>query len=160
MRKLRESTTFPCDVETYWRRFWDDDVARRLYMEGLSFRAFTVVSKTDNDRTLRVQPKMSLPSAVEKILGPSFAYDEIGSLDRASSTWSWRMKSPLGDKLETRGTIRIEAEGSGVRRTDEVVLDARVFGLGSLIESSAEKELRAAWEREFSFWRRELSGRA
>lgn len=70
------------------------------------------------------------------------------------------MKSPLGDKLETRGTIRVEPEGAGVRRTDEVVLDARVFGLGTVIEASAEKELRAAWEREFSFWRRELSERA
>lgn len=158
MRRLTESTTFDCTTDRYWSLFWDEGVARRLYLEGLEFRAFSVLEKGEASRTLKLQPKMSLPAVVEKLLGPSFAYEEIGTLDREKGVWSWRMKSPLGNKLETRGSIRVEAAGDGrVKRTDEVTIEANVFGIGGVIESSAEKELRAAWPKEFAFWRKALA---
>lgn len=159
MRRLTESVTFECSTDRYWELFWDDAVAKRLFLEGLSFRAFSVLEKGEKDRRLKLQPKMNLPGTVEKLLGPSFAYEEIGTLDRTRNEWSWKMKSPLGDKLRTEGTIRVEAQGEGrIKRTDNVVIESTVFGLGGVIESSAEKELRAAWPKEFAFWREAIRG--
>ncbi len=154
MRRLTESVTFDCSTDRYWDLFWDDDVAKRLFLDGLSFRAFSILQKGETDRRLKLQPKMNLPGPVEKLLGASFAYEEVGVLDRVRGEWTWKMKSPLGDKLRTEGTIRVEALGEGrIKRTDNVLIEANVFGLGTVIESSAEKELRAAWPKEFAFWR-------
>ena len=159
MRRLTESVTLECSPDRYWDLFWDDEVAKRLFLDGLSFRAFSVLHKGDKDRRLKLQPKMNLPGPVEKLLGASFAYEEIGTLDRARGEWAWKMKSPLGDKLRSEGTIRIEAQGDGrIKRTDNVLIEANVFGLGGVIESSAEKELRAAWPKEFAFWREAIRG--
>jgi hypothetical protein len=50
------------------------------------------------------------------------------------------------------GTVRIEPAGDGhCRRTDDFSIEAKIFGLGSLIESSIEKELRSAREKEYAF---------
>lgn len=158
MRRLNESVVLSCDTEKYWQLFWDEAAMRKLYLEGLGFRAFTVLEKTETERRLKIQPKMNLPGAVEKLLGPTFAYEEIGTLDRTRNEWKWRMKSPLGDKLQSHGVVRLERAGEGsVKRVDEVTIEANIFGLSTVIETAAEKELRAAWPKEFDWWRAQLT---
>jgi hypothetical protein len=50
------------------------------------------------------------------------------------------------------GTVRIEPAGDGhCRRTDNFSIEAKMFGLGALIESSIEKELRSARAKEYAF---------
>jgi hypothetical protein len=58
------------------------------------------------------------------------------------------------------GTIRIEASGEAhCRRTDSFSVEAKVFGLGGLIESSIEKELQSARAKEYAFLARWLETR-
>jgi hypothetical protein len=50
------------------------------------------------------------------------------------------------------GTVRVEAAGDGrCRRTDDFSIEAKLFGLGGLIESSIEKELQTARAKEYAF---------
>jgi hypothetical protein len=38
-----------------------------------------------------------------------------------------------------------------------VTIEANIFGLSTVIEMAAEKELRAAWPKEFEWWRAQLA---
>lgn len=162
MKNASEQNSFSCDAKTYWDTFWDDAYLRALFLDGLGFRDFSVLEKTDTNRKLRIVPAMNLPGPVAKILGDSFAYEEHGTLDREKNVWRWKMVpgKAMQGKLFTEGTIRITPEGERVRRTDEVSIEAKVFGVGGLIEASAEKELRAAWSKEATFLRRWLEKKA
>ncbi|MCP4444482.1 MAG: DUF2505 family protein [Myxococcales bacterium] len=55
------------------------------------------------------------------------------------------------------GTIGIEAEGDEhCRRSDSFSIEASIFGVGSRIESSVEKELLSARAKEYAFLTRWL----
>ena len=59
--------------------------------------------------------------------------------------------------MSTHGVVRVEATGDGkCRRSDEVHVEAHMFGVGGLIESTVEKELRSSWAKEFAFLTRWL----
>jgi hypothetical protein len=50
------------------------------------------------------------------------------------------------------GTVRVEGVGDGhCRCTDDLSIEAKMFGLGGLVESSVEKELLSARAKECAF---------
>jgi hypothetical protein len=104
---------------------------------------------------------MKLPAPVAKLIGESFAYEEHGTLDRANNEWTWRMvqpanldskRKPRKDAVTMHGTVRIEPSGEAhCRRTDPFTVEAKLFGLGGLIESTIDKELQSARAKEYAF---------
>lgn len=146
-----------CNVETFWKLFLDKTFNEKLYKEGLSFPEFTIVSQNETDtevtRKCTGQPKMDMPAPVMKLLGSGFRYTEEGKLNKATMVWTWKMiPSALADKLRQEGTLRVEASGDNkVRRVAELINEAKVFGVGGLIESSAEKQLRSGWDQSATF---------
>jgi hypothetical protein len=171
MKTVTESVVLPCAVETFWRVFLDETYMRTLFLDELKFKELTILELTDSSRRIRAVPKVNLPALLEKLIGDTFAYEELGKLDRAKNEWTWHMQPPANpdgkvkkDMVSTRGTIRVVAEGEGkCRRTDQVTVEAKVFGLGGLIESTVEKELHSAWTREFAFlknWLAKLEAKA
>jgi hypothetical protein len=158
MKTLTNSFVLPCRVETVWKAYLDPAYARALYLDTLKYRGLDVLEVTETTRKLRVVPRLALPGPIQKLVGDSFAYEDHGSLDRARNVWTWQMVQPAqlapGAKpkpgiVTTRGTVRLEPIGDAeCRRTDELVIEANVFGIGGLIESSAEKEARAGWDLE------------
>jgi hypothetical protein len=162
MKHLTHSSVLPCTPDAFWRVFLDHAYVRSLYFDALGFRGFEILESGESSRKLRIVPKLNLPAVLERLIGDAFAYEEHGALDRARGEWTWRMMSPQkGPKLEvvtTSGSVRVEAVGSGqCRRTDELTIEGTVFGLRGLIESSAEKEARAAWAKEEPFMTQWLS---
>jgi hypothetical protein len=156
LKKVTESFLLPCTPEVFWRVFMDEAYVRSLYIDGLEFKGFEVKELGESSRKLRIVPKLNLPSALARLIGDAFAYEEHGVLDRAKGEWTWQMvhtAGSVGSKLvSTRGTVRVEANGEGAcRRYDELIVEGKLFGLGGLIESSAEKEARSAWSKELPF---------
>lgn len=150
-----------CDVETFWKVFFDKAFNERLYREALGFPSFQILEQREDEREVvrRVSgtPKVNLPGPVAKLLGPNFSYTEEGKLDRQKGVWAWTMKtSVMTDKLRQEGSLRLEATGSGVRRIADLLIEAKVFGLGGLMESSAEKQLREGWDQSAVFMNRYL----
>lgn len=161
MKTITQSFVLPCRVETVWKAYLDPAYVRALYLETLQYRGLDVLEMTERGRKMRVVPKLNLPGPIQKLVGDSFAYEDHGTLDRERNVWTWQMVQPAqlapGAKakpgiVSTRGVVRLEAVGEReCRRTDELTIEAHAFGIGGLIESSAEKEARAGWALEIPF---------
>jgi hypothetical protein len=149
-----------CDEETFWKIFFDRDFNLKLYKEELGFPEFDILEQRDTDtetfRKAKGTPKMNMPGPVQKLVGSNFSYTEDGRLNKATKTWSWKMNpSTMADKIRNEGTMRIEKVGEGkVRRIADINIEAKVFGVGGLIESSAEKQLREGWDQSAVFMNR------
>lgn len=164
MKTSTASAVLPCTLDTFWASFFDESYLRALYLDELQCRAFAVLEIGDTSRKLRIVPKMTLPVPIAKLIGETFAYEEHGTLDRPNSEWTWHMVQPANldprstprkDAVTMHGTTRIEASGDGhCLRTDSFSVEAKIFGLGGLIESSIEKELKSARAKEYAFVRR------
>ena len=154
MKTVTGSALLPCTPETFWKVFLDEKYTRALFLDELKFQELTVLELTESSRKLRVVPKINLPGALQKLVGESFAYEEHGTLDRAKNEWTWRMV-PRKEIVATRGKVRVEPAADGkCRRSDEVIIEGKLFGVGGLIESTAEKEVRASWAKELGFFER------
>jgi hypothetical protein len=154
MKTVTASNVLPCTPETFWKTFLDERYTRALFIDELGFKELTVLELTDTTRKVRVVPNVNLPGPLKKLVGDSFGYEEHGTLDRAKNEWTWRML-PKKEIIATRGTTRIEPVGDAqCRRNDEVVVEGKIFGLGGIIESTAEKEVRASSAKEHAFFLR------
>jgi hypothetical protein len=152
MKKASVTHTFDCDADTFWKTFFDREYNQKLYLEGLGFKQFEILEITDTSRRMRGVPKMTLPGPVAKLLGDSFGYEEIGTFDRPGNIFRWKMQpNTMKDKLFTEGSIKIEPMGDKVKRTNSASIEAKVFGVGGLLEGTAEKEMTASWEKEAAF---------
>ncbi|MEZ4296300.1 MAG: DUF2505 family protein [Polyangiaceae bacterium] len=153
MPTFRVTHEINCDIETFWKIFFDKEFNERLYREGLGFPEFSVVSQEETETQIRRKcagkPKLTMPGPVMKLLGDSFRYTEEGTFDKATKVWRWKMTpSTMAEKLRQEGTLKVEAIGDNkVRRSAELVNEAKVFGIGGMLESSAEKSLREGWDK-------------
>jgi hypothetical protein len=160
MKTVTSSARLPCSAETFWKLFFDERYTRALFMEELGFKDFAVLEQTERSRKLRLVPKVNMPAVIQKVIGDAFGYEEHGSFDRARNEWTWRMV-PKKEIVATRGRVRIEpVSDTECVRNDEVIIEGKMFGVGGLIESTAEKEVRASWPKEIAFLERQLRDRA
>lgn len=166
MKTVSESAVLPCTPDAFWKLFLDESYMKALFLECLGMKEFAVLELGDSGRKIRAVPKLNLPAVLQKLIGDSFAYEEHGTLDRARNLWTWKMVQPAkaGGKpqkgiVSTQGKMRVEDAGDGqIRRIDEATIEAHVFGIGGMIESTVEKEVRAAWAKEYAFVRKRLTG--
>jgi len=156
MRKVRAEHDIDCTPEAYWKLFFDRDFNQKLYLEELAFEAFEILEQSDTSRRIRVVPRVSMPKPVMKLLGDKFSYEERGRFDAKRGVWSWQViPTALTGKLTNEGSVRVESLAEGrCRRLDEMRVQARVFGLGGIIESSTEKEVTGAWDKTAAFMNR------
>ncbi len=163
MKTVTASVVLPCTPSAFWDAYLDPEYSRTVYLGELGYKALEVLETTSTTRRLRVTPKLNVPGPIAKLIGDAFTYEDHGTLDREKNVWTWRMMPPSNgperkNVVTTRGTIRVEAIGeSQCRRTDELIIEAHVFGLGGVIESSAEKEARTAWDKEFAYLQRRFA---
>src|SRR5262245_50760849 len=127
MGKFTMNHTINCNVETFWKTFFDKDFNTQVYKTALAFPDFQVVSQNDDGTTVTrkvaAQPKMEVPGALQKLIGPGFRYQEEGTMKWSEGVWRWKMiPSTLADKLFTSGTVRVEAQGEKVRRIADITI--------------------------------------
>jgi Protein of unknown function (DUF2505) len=156
MRKFTLTHTINCSVDKFWTYFFDKDFNNTLFLEQLGFPEYEVLEQTEGEavkRRVRGRPKMTMPKPVAKLLGDSFGYEEDGHCDTGSQTWIWKMKpNTLADKLNNHGTVKVEAAGDGkCRRIAEIFCEAKVFGVGGLIEKTTEDQMRDGWDKSAAY---------
>ena len=166
MKTSTTSAVLPCTPDTFWSAFLDESLLRALYVDELQSRTFDVLELSDTTRTLRIGPKLKLPAPLTKLSGESFVYEEHSTLDRDNGQWSWRMvqaakldskSKPRKDAVTMHGTGRVEpVDPKQCRRTDTWSIEAKIFGLGGLLESTIHKELQSGREKEYAFLKRWL----
>ena len=158
MRKASSTHIYDCEPDVFWKNFFDEKYNRALYLDELGFTSFEVIEQSPTHRKLRIVPKLDMPGPVMKVLGDSFGYEEHGTFDPEAHVFQWRMvPNRLADKVTVEGRIAVEPSGKGKsKRYDEVRLEARIFGVGGLLEKSTEAEVKKAWDKEAAFMNRWL----
>jgi hypothetical protein len=167
MVKFTLTHEIQCDVPGFWKVFFDKEFNEELFRRVLSFPDWSIVELREGEkdvyRKVRGTPKLNMPGPVAKLIGPNMTYTEEGTLDRATNTWRWKMiPSSMADKIHNSGVLRVEPLGEGkCRRISEISMEAKVFGLGGVIESTGERDLRDGWEKSAVFMNRWIGeGRA
>jgi hypothetical protein len=152
-----------CNEEKFWEVFFDKEFNEKLYLGQLGFSKYLITESRETDtqthRKVEAVPKIDLPGPVAKLLGPGFSYREEGVFEKGTKRWSWKIiPSQMADKLVNTGNVRVEKVGdSKVRRVAELTIEAKVFGLGGLIESSTEKQFRDGWDKSAVFMNKWLA---
>jgi hypothetical protein len=142
-----------CDEATFWKVFVDNEFNTTLYRNVLEFPEFEITEQRESDteitRKAKGKPKMNMPGPVAKLLGSSFGYVEEGRFDKATKVWKFKViPSTLADKMRNEGSVRLEPAGEGkVRRVVELIIEAKIFGVGGMLESTAEKSMKDGWEK-------------
>lgn len=141
-----------CDVERFWKLFLDADFTAKLYAH-IGFPKWKLVEQRETDaeivRIVEATPKLDMPGPVMKVLGPGFGYTEEGRFDKKAQKYRFSIKpSVLEGKLKNEGTVRAEPrDGTKTRRIVDVVAEAKVFGVGGMLETMTEKNTREGWAK-------------
>jgi hypothetical protein len=165
MRRFTLIQDIATDVDDHWRLFLDEERQRKQYVEEFRFPHYEVLNRQETEaeitRKIRVVPKLEVPAAVAKLLGRSFGYTEDQTFDKRNHIYRARTTpSILGDRMSSETTVKVEPAGHGrCRRICEITVDARIFGIGGLVESAFEKNLRAGWEQSAAYMNAELRAR-
>lgn len=144
-----------CDAARFWQLFLDRDFSVAMY-RALGFPRFDVVFQEETDaaiaRAVTGTPKLDVPGPVAKVLGPGFSYREEGRFDRGEQVFRFVMKTPLEGKLRIEGALRCEprSDAASVRVVD-LEAEAKIFGVGGMLEASTEKSLRKGWDDSAAF---------
>lgn len=139
-----------CDTERFWKIFFDRDFNKKLF-EHLAFPKWEIVEQREDDkeivRIIKAVPKLEAPAPVAKVLGPGFGYTETGRFDRATKKFEFVIRpTALADKLKNEGKVRCEPLGDKrCKRIVDVVAEAKIFGIGGMIEKMTEKSFRDGW---------------
>lgn len=142
--------------------FFDRSRAEDLYQGHLGYVDYSTISLADADgqltRTTTFAKPMSLPGPVAKLLGSGFRQTEDGQFNKSTRVYQWKVTpSTIADKLREEGTLRAEERGDGCRIIVDYELEAKVFGVGGLLESTIEKNLREEWDQIAGFYNRQAA---
>jgi hypothetical protein len=142
-----------CSAERFWALFFDADFTRTMIVDGLGFARCDIEPLQERGdkrtRSMRVTPKIDVPAAVAKLLGPALAYTEEGTFLVSKELWTYTLRlSVLSDRIRIGGKVRIEPkEGDHCVRVSDIWVEAKILGLGGMVERAAEKNLREGWTK-------------
>jgi hypothetical protein len=166
MVKLTVTHEIRCDADTFWKTFFDERYNEKLFLDHLGYAEHRIADKRETDaeivRKVVAKPKLSMPGPIARLIGDNFRYTEEGVFDKAARIWRFKVvPSVQADKVRTEGTVRAEPAGEGrVRRVADVTIEAKIFGVGGLVESSSEKQVRQSMDEGAAFMNRYLQGDA
>ena len=142
-----------CDPRTFWTGFLNPDTIAHFYIEALGFTKFAILDQTSDAMALGREVACQLPVPLARplraLFRDGFVFVERGRFDRREGVWRFAWTPAiLPSRIHFVGTMRVvEAGDQRSRRLVEIDVDARVVGLSRLIEQTADKLLRDAWER-------------
>jgi hypothetical protein len=150
--ELATSHEIHCNAERFWELYLDPQWTRDMIAGSIGFSECRIdeaeVIEDEIRRHMYVVPQVHLPKPVVKVLGKRFGYHEDGVLDRREGRWSWSHRlGVLSDRISMSGTMRIEPVAEDrCRRSTRISIEARLFGVGRLIERAAWQATRDGWD--------------
>ena len=151
MKQIHLSHEIHCSPAVFWKLYFDPEFTAALLREAIKVDDFKILKFEENEREIvRVstgRPRINAPAAVQKIIGDNFSYTETGRLDRATQIWHWNIAlSSFTEKTRNEGTMRVESIGPNrIRRTGDAIVEAKIFGMGGMMESGMEKQMHEGW---------------
>lgn len=142
-----------CAPARLWELYFDNDFNVEMYERGLGFPSCKILERRDDGKTLHRRmamiPKIEMPAAVAKIVGDKVGFEESGDWVRSEGTFRWRLRlAAFGDKVRVEGTMRVVEHGAGhCRRLVHFEVEAKMFAVGGLIESTASDNTIDGWNK-------------
>lgn len=142
-----------CSADRFWELFFDPAFVKEMIVGGLGFASCDVGPLVDEGvlrkRETRVIPKIDVPAAVAKLLGPKLGYVEKGQLDTRTQAWTYEIVlSVLSERIKMGGTMTVLPAGDALcKRNSDLWVDVRILGLGGLVERAAESNMKSGWNR-------------
>jgi hypothetical protein len=142
-----------CSAERFWELFFDEAFTRAMIVDGLHFARCDIDPVQERGdkrmRTMRVTPKLDVPAAVSRLLGPALTYTEEGSYLVSKQLWTYTLRlSVLSDRIRMGGKLRIEPKGEArCLRISDLWCEVKIFGVGNMVEKAAEKNMRDGWTK-------------
>lgn len=160
MKRFTLTHEFDCSVDTLWKLNFDRELNEQLYRKALAFPHYEVQEFREDDREIfrrtLATPTVNAPAVVQKAMGSSFRYTEESRFNKGTKVCAFKgIPSVMADKLTTDGTMRVEALAGGARcrRVIEFTVEAKIFGVGGIFESTAEDNLRTSYDKNAAFLR-------
>ena len=141
---MKESATHLfniADTEFWQRLYMNPDFLEGMHLEGMQCEEFRIERmegsvKDGFSLCLFSRPKLEIPKALRKVIGDSVTYREHSSYDPRQNEYHFRLEtSVLSEDIDILGSIRIEKVAEDkVRRTIDIEIAARIFGVGKILE--------------------------
>lgn len=165
MQERRIEHTYNCSADVFWSRiFLDEAYNRKLFLDELHFESWRVVRSEERGnevhRVIEAVPKLGdLPGALKKLLSEGAAYEERGVVDRAQQRYRLEVTPrSLASKLSISGELfTTPIDERSCRRTYVARVEARVFGLGGMIEDRLLHDIERSYVKAASFTNRWIS---
>ena len=152
-----------CSEERFWELFLEPGFTRDMIVEGLGFARCDVGPLKDagdtQTRAMQVTPKLVLPAAVAKILGPRLGYTEAGVWHPEAQRWRYDLQlSVLSDRIRLGGDVTTKPLGEDkCIRISTHEVNIKIFGVGSLAERAAETNMVDGWDKSAVWMNRQLA---
>ena len=159
MKSIHLEHEIACDEKTFWDAFLDRDYTEKLFREVLGFPSFEILAQKDVDdgveRECAAQPKLpAAQMALARLLRRrGFHFIERAKFDKGARVFTWVLEPNVwATLLVNRGKVRTNALESGrTQRIVDIELEARIPGLGGVIEGSAVKRMEDGWNASATF---------
>jgi hypothetical protein len=158
MKRFTMTHEFNCSPDSYWKLNFDKEMNEAMFRTGLKFPKYDITESREDDREIFrrtvATPTINAPAVVQKALGSSFQYTEESRFNKTTKVCTFKgIPSVMADKLITEGTMRVEALAGGARcrRVIEVMVEAKIFGVGGIFESTTEENVRMSYDKSASF---------
>lgn len=149
--KLHVRHTFPCDPETFWKMYWDEEFDAML-QRGSNVQREILDQHEEGGvvvRRVRFTPQRELPAPAAKVLGSSkLVYDQESRYDPATSQMTWRViPTILPGKLDAHGTFVVRPIEGGCEQVVEGEITVNVRFIGGQIEKAVVGEVEQSYQR-------------
>lgn len=159
---------YECDEDTFWSDIlFDQDFNRRLFLEHLAFEQWEVARFEESDSEIRrevvIRPVTGdLPKPLVALVGDNLGFREEGVFDKQRRRYTFSIiPNRLRDKLHISGEIHVEPrDGQRSERFVRLEVEAKIFGLGSVIEKRIIADTRESYDKGHAFAKKMLADRA
>jgi hypothetical protein len=168
MKERRIEHVYDCSAEVFWNQiFLDEEYNQKLFLDALHYGVWRVLRSEERGnelhRVLEASPPLpkDLPKVLEKLLSDGLGYEEHGVLDRAKQRYRVDVKPrSLANKLTIQGELSTEAISErSCRRIYLARAEARVLGVGGMIEQLLLDEIAKSYDKSAVFTNRWIAER-
>ncbi len=158
MAEIRIEHLINCDQETFYGKiFFSREFNQSLYTEGLEFPSFEILELKETPseiiRVWKVTPRSGkMPAALEKLAG-DLSYREEGKFEKATRIYNLKVTpGRMAKKVTIEGELTTEPAGDGkLKRIFKLNVNAKIFGVGRLVEKQIVGDMRNSYDRSANF---------
>lgn len=145
----------PMSVERFWAEiFRSEEFNRALYIEhmGCGYE-LEVWDPATGERRARVWPNKNVPQALIPLIGDKLGFVEEGTCDDDAERYDFRVvPSSFSERIRVGGTVVTRPLSEQTcERTVTFEIEARMFGIGRLVENLLESGTRDSYDKNLSF---------